>query len=864
MRKTKFGIIAATACAALCAIALFACTPKNPDDQNDPPDQTVHTHSYVPNVVAPECTVDGYTEYKCECGANYIDDYVPAVGHSMTGDKCGKCGATATDGLAFESVSGGYAVVGIGSANGKRDIIVPSTHNGGDVVAVADYAFRYNKTVEFVTLPASVKTIGEQAFYACDVLKSVAILGVEEIGTLAFSSENLKNIELPDTLKTIRSTAFGQLVMDEIRIPASVELIEECALAFCEFEKITVDPANARYKSSGNCLIDTQTQAVIAGCKGMVIPDDGSVTKIADNAFNGLLGMSDLVIPDSVTEIGLHAFEDSEIKTLKFGKGVNKISYGAFRGCDNLTSVTVDPENAKYTSVGNCVIEKARKSVVLGCKASVIPTDPNVVTAIASNAFRDCDLPDGFVIPANVTTIGSLAFAYSGLKSVTVYATLESAGSKPGGGAFQSCTSLKNVTIQQGVTKIFDSMFANSAIEHITIPESVTEIGENAFASSSLREITVPSGVNTVPDGAFSDCIALLEVTIPDTVTAIGASAFANCYNLVKVTLGKNVASIGDLAFNSCNKLTELVNLSNLNIRKSSSNDTEFGNIGCSLAATAHQASPSIKCYFAGEVYTSKDYTSKLDIADGFAFYNNGGNWELYSCGLIGEVTLPTSYKGGEYDVASGAFAYYSSASGITVVSGVKNFKKYSVCINANMVSLNISGADITGQAILNCKKLTSVTVSDCERLVAYSIYNCEALEEIVFNNVKNIDGYAVSGYNGTKWSTFEKVKSLEITGDCNIAEYALMYIGNRETTVILSNDITKIMQYAFYGGAFDTVYFTGTREQWLAMDIGYAEGYESENVLDVCEVYCYSATAPAGEGNYWHYASDGVTPVKW
>ena len=863
MRKKNLYAVSAV-CAGLCAAALFACAPKNPNEPPSPPDQTIHTHSYTPNVIAPGCTVDGYTEYRCECGANYTGDKVAAVGHTMNGDECGKCDARATEGLEFKSANEGYIVTGRGSAKGG-DIIIPSVHNGSPVAAIAESAFAEDNTLEFVTLPASVKVLGEKAFFGCDALKSVALTAVEEIGTLALSSKNITQVKLPDTLKTIRSTAFGNLVMDEIHIPASVELIEECAFAFCEFSEITVDPQNARYKATGNCLIDTQTNAIIAGCKGMTVPTDGSVTKIADNAFKGLLGMDELVIPDPVTEIGLHAFEDSEIKTLKIGKGLSSIGYGAFRCCKNLESITVEPENAKYTAVGNCVIDKTKKSVVLGCGSSVIPTDANVVTAIGSNAFRDCDLPENFVVPANVTSIGSLAFAYSGLKSVTIYGTLESAGSERGGGAFQSCLSLKNVIIESGVTKICENMFANSGIEHITLPDSVTEIGKAAFALSLLKEITIPSKVTVISESAFSDCIALLEVTIPDTVTAIGASAFANCGNLVKVTLGRNLASIGNLAFNNCNKLTELVNLSGLNIKKSSSKDTEFGNIGYSLATTAHQASSGIKCYFAGEIYTSDDYASKLDVADGFAFYNNGGAWELYSCGLIGDVTLPESYKGNEYDVASGAFAHYTSASGITVKSGVKNFKIYSVGINSSIRSLNISGAEIAGQAILNCKNLKSVAVSDCAALAAYAIYNCDVLEEIKLHNVGNIAGYAISGYDGKNWSTFKNVTRLEITGNCILDGYALMYMGNKETVVVLSDGIGKIEQYAFYGGWFDTVYFTGTRDRWLAMDIGYAdEGYEADNVLDACEVYCYSDSAPTGEGNYWRYAADGKTPVKW
>ena len=162
MKKSKFGVIAALFCAILCAATLIACGGGKTPDKPAQPDNTTHTHNYVANVVAPKCAAEGYTEYKCSCGAKYTDNFTAALGHDISGNACKTCEAQATEGLTYESVTGGYAVTGIGTAN-TEDLIIPATYGGGKVVEIADKAFMYNKTIKYVTLSESVKKIGEQA-----------------------------------------------------------------------------------------------------------------------------------------------------------------------------------------------------------------------------------------------------------------------------------------------------------------------------------------------------------------------------------------------------------------------------------------------------------------------------------------------------------------------------------------------------------------------------------------------------------------------------------------------------------------------------------------------------------------------------
>lgn len=178
-----------------------------------------------------------------------------------------------------------------------------------------------------ITLPSSLKIIGDEAFNLCPRLSDVVIPdGVKEIGRSAFNQcDNLTNIF----------------------IPASVEKIGQSAFNWCEsLEEITVDLNNWNYSSVDGVLFDKNQTELIqypagkSGYGAYVIP--AGVQKIGYGAFAYSRSNFDtIVIPDSVVDIKEFAFGDSYVQNVFIGEGTTNIERGAFHSCQSLHQIFI-------------------------------------------------------------------------------------------------------------------------------------------------------------------------------------------------------------------------------------------------------------------------------------------------------------------------------------------------------------------------------------------------------------------------------------------------------------------------------------------------------------------------------------------
>ncbi len=225
---------------------------------------------------------------------------------------------------------------------GCRNSTIPQT-----ATSIADEAFSGCTTLTQVIVPDNVTEIGAYAFAACEGLTTAIISNsVEHIAGSAFAGcSNVVTLNIPSKVQTIGPSAFaGCSSLRVITIPVTISSIGAGAFAGCTaLERLSMPATNDTYHSINNCIVNTSAKELVVGCKHSVIPNDGSIIRIGDEAFAGCATLEKITLPDALTSIGDYAFSGCEaLQQLLIPSATQTIGIRAFADCVGLNEIYVE------------------------------------------------------------------------------------------------------------------------------------------------------------------------------------------------------------------------------------------------------------------------------------------------------------------------------------------------------------------------------------------------------------------------------------------------------------------------------------------------------------------------------------------
>ncbi|MBR2743275.1 MAG: leucine-rich repeat domain-containing protein, partial [Clostridia bacterium] len=529
--------------------------------------------------------------------------------------------------------------VAINLAAFSNFITMESVVIGEGVTSIGGSAFSYCTSLKTVTLPLSLDSIGTNAFYNCIGLSTVYYAG--DASDWAQMTIDGSNTDLTDAniinMKGVTSTCN----------------VEGGRIYFNKTTGTIVDADNTVTAADIPAKIDDVTVTAIGKkafeycsvLKTVTIPE--GVTLIDESAFLGCSSLASAAIPEYVTRIGGAAFLGCEaLKTVTLPLNLTSIGTNAFYGCAGLSTVYYTGSESNWTALLNNIGDG--NNALTGAQITY-DFDPTSVPCAVTNGNIYFNMITGKIVGAdNSITAAEIPAEINGTPVASIGGdvfrgcySLESI-SLPSGivaiegiedGAFESCKSLKSITVDPANTSyasdggvLFNKNMTALVLypaakrdSSYTVPDTVTSIGAYAFAgSNNLDSITISENVALIGWKAFDRCRHLASITVdpenaayssedgvlfdklktklirypngktdtaytvPDTVTAIGSNAFEGSWGLASVTVPEGVLTIGNNAFAGCGNLVQI----SLPASLTSIGDAAFN--GCYALETVH------------------------------------------------------------------------------------------------------------------------------------------------------------------------------------------------------------------------------------------------------------------------------------
>ena len=263
----------------------------------------------------------------------------------------GSCGSEAQ--WSYDSASETLTISGKGAVSSSpfSEIAFKKLIIEEGITQINSRRFLGSSALESVSLPKTITNLGEYAFENCQSLKEIlvddenenfkstdGVLYTKNMQTLLIYPANRENTDfsIPETVRSFGDYAFDYSQnLENITIPAGLRSMGEYEPFYCakSIKNFDVATGNGYYASKDGCLYSKDLKKLI---KYTIAGEDKSVTIdgstiINDNAFYNSANLEEVVLKNSVSEIG----------------------YMAFYNCDKLSKLTIENSECKINDILN-------------------------------------------------------------------------------------------------------------------------------------------------------------------------------------------------------------------------------------------------------------------------------------------------------------------------------------------------------------------------------------------------------------------------------------------------------------------------------------------------------------------------------
>lgn len=498
---------------------------------------------------------------------------------------------------------------------------------GGAYVTVNVYTTRLDalfinmSTLRRAVLPKCLKGIGEFTFWGCEELLSLHLLdNISFVHQNAFANcKKLLSVNLPQSVTELAGNAFqGCASLVNLGNTSNLKSLETNAFKGCT--QLIGNVADMTLDLSG---VDSIPESAFSGC---VLLQDIRFSKnlryIGKSAFYGFernIGLTSLVFPESLEEIGYEAFRNCQnLTTVVVPSTLYRLGYISFYDTPYLNNL--EPEDDGIYYIGNVAIGRRNDNSDLTFREGTLGIGDNFT--YLSKGIKVVNV-NSVTFPSTLRRIGDYAFSGSNYKTYTSI-TIPEGVVEISMYAFSNNSQLETVSMPSTLKHIGSyAFYGNTSLSTVTIPEELEEIGWVSFGKctglatvlfnarhatytiepdekelvngqyypqifykcTGLDKLVVGPKVTQLPKGlcyqcdgllkvefaeraagdtlriqmqAFYECPTLSRMDIPDGLTAIEDKAFYGCTGIKSINWGTKLCEIGESAFYKCTSLTEV------------------------------------------------------------------------------------------------------------------------------------------------------------------------------------------------------------------------------------------------------------------------------------------------------------------